>query len=412
MTILVTGCAGFIGTNFVKYYLKKYPDRKIIGLDKLTYAGNLENLKEELEGAEKLPTPGSELSEGHPDQEQGTENRQPSSTNYQLVTDNFIFIRGDICDINLVNAIFDCYEIDGVMNFAAESHVDRSIHDPQVFLKSNVLGTQVLLDAAKKHWQLPDGTWKSILSKGGGNDKEALDESATSNELPATRKFLQVSTDEVYGSLGPTGLFTEDTPLDPHSPYSASKASADLIVKAYHDTYNMPINITRCSNNYGPFQFPEKLIPLMIHNALDHKSLPVYGDGKQVRDWIYVEDHCRAIDMVLEKGKLGEVFNIGGYNERENIYIVRKILDILRERTGDSQISEALIRHVKDRLGHDRRYAIDNGKIAGELGWNPTHDFDQGLRNTIDWYLSNQKWIESIMTGDYSDFYKRNYGVI
>ncbi|MBB6062809.1 dTDP-glucose 4,6-dehydratase [Thermosipho japonicus] len=350
MRILVTGCAGFIGSNFVYYYLEKYKDREIIGLDKLTYAGNLKNL-------EKLTD----------------EQKQ-----------RFKFIKGDINNSELVEYIFEEYDIDGVINFAAESHVDRSILDPQIFVKTNILGTQVLLNVARKHWF--DGKrWKE------------------------GKKFLQVSTDEVYGSLGPTGYFTEETPLDPHSPYSASKASADLLVKAYHDTYKMPINITRCSNNYGPYQFPEKLIPLMITNALEHKELPVYGDGKQIRDWLYVEDHCRAIDMVFENGKIGEVYNIGGNNERENIFIVRKIIEVLREITGDEQINENLIKHVKDRPGHDRRYAIDASKIKKELGWEPEVEFEEGIRKTIKWYLENKDWLESVKSGEYLKWYERNY---
>ncbi|NUU97771.1 dTDP-glucose 4,6-dehydratase [Marinitoga sp. 1138] len=354
MNILVTGVAGFIGSNFVYYYLEKYKDRKIIGLDKLTYAGNLENL-------EKLT----------PEQKE-----------------RFIFIKGDINNTELLEYIFETYKIEGIINFAAESHVDRSIHDPQIFLKTNVLGTQTLLNVAKKYWQKDTQKFKEGV------------------------KFLQVSTDEVYGSLGPTGYFTEKTPLDPHSPYSASKASADLIVKAYHDTYKMPINITRCSNNYGPYQFPEKLIPLMINNALNHKELPVYGDGKQIRDWLYVTDHCRAIDLVFEKGKNGEVYNIGGHNEKENIYIVKKIIEILREKTGDKQINENLITHVKDRLGHDRRYGIDPTKIKEELGWEPEIMFDEGIEKTIEWYLNNKEWMERVISGEYLEFYKRNYGGI
>ncbi|MGC9797282.1 dTDP-glucose 4,6-dehydratase [Fervidobacterium riparium] len=350
MTILVTGCAGFIGSNFVYYYLEKYKDRKIIGLDKLTYAGNLKNL-------EKL-------------------------TDEQKA--RFKFIKGDITNSELIEYIFEEYNIDGVINFAAESHVDRSILDPQIFVKTNVLGTQVLLDVAKKHW-FDGNKWKE------------------------GKKFLQISTDEVYGSLGPTGYFTEETPLDPHSPYSASKAAADLLVKAYHDTYKMPINITRCSNNYGPYQFPEKLIPLMITNALEHKELPVYGDGRQIRDWLYVEDHCRAIDMVFENGKIGEVYNIGGNNERENIFIVKKIIEILREITKDEGINESLIKHVKDRPGHDRRYAIDASKIKKELGWEPKTSFEEGIRKTIEWYLENKEWLESVKSGEYLSWYERNY---
>lgn len=354
MTILVTGVAGFIGSNFVYYYLRRYPERKIIGLDNLTYAGNLDNL--------------SELTE---------EERK-----------RFSFVKGDICDPELLERIFNKKDIDGVINFAAESHVDRSIHDPQIFLKTNVLGTQVLLDAAKKHWR-SGNDWKCI------NDTKDESEKSRSNldNLPSrkTAKFLQISTDEVYGALGPTGYFTEKTPLDPHSPYSASKASADLIVKAYYDTYGLPVNITRCSNNYGPYQFPEKLIPLMINNAINHKPLPVYGDGRQIRDWLYVEDHCRAIDLVFENGGSGEVYNIGGHNERENIYIVERIIEILRKKTGDSEINESLIKHVTDRLGHDRRYGIDPTKISQELEWKPKIMFDEGIETTITWYLNSKK---------------------
>jgi len=372
LTILVTGVAGFIGSNFVYYYLRRHPERKLIGLDNLTYAGNLDNL--------------SKLTE---------EDRK-----------RFTFMKGDICDTELIESIFNEQEIDGVINFAAESHVDRSIHDPQIFLKTNILGTQVLLDAAKSHWKREDG-WKSIETP--SNSLEA--ENSDSTNLPSckTAKFLQISTDEVYGALGSKGYFTEKTPLDPHSPYSASKASADLIVKAYHDTYGLPVNITRCSNNYGPYQFPEKLIPLMINNALNHKPLPVYGDGRQIRDWLYVEDHCRAIDMVFENGKSGEVYNIGGHNERENIYIVKRIIEILRDKTGENKINESLIKHVTDRLGHDRRYGIDPVKITNELGWKPTIMFDEGIEMTIDWYLTNKAWVESVISGDYLEFYSKNY---
>jgi len=350
MKILVTGCAGFIGSNFLYYYLEKYKDRTIIGLDKLTYAGNLKNL-DNLSDEQKA---------------------------------RFKFIKGDICNSELVEYIFQQYEIDGVINFAAESHVDRSILDPQIFLKTNVLGTQVLLDVAKKYWY-KDGRWKE------------------------GKKFLQISTDEVYGTLGKTGYFTETTPLAPRSPYSASKASADLIVMAYHETYGMPVNITRCSNNYGPYQFPEKLIPLMITNALEHKELPVYGDGKQIRDWLYVEDHCKAIDLVFEKAKPGQIYNIGGNNEKENISIVKKVIEILREMTNDEGINEGLIKHVKDRPGHDRRYAIDASKIKQELGWEPEVEFEEGLRKTIKWYLENRQWVEEIKSGEYRDWWERNY---
>jgi len=346
MTILVTGVAGFIGSNFVYYYLRKHKDRKIIGLDKLTYAGNLDNLSKLTQEEKK----------------------------------RFVFIKGDINDRKLIEEIYSKYEIDGIINFAAESHVDRSIHDPGIFVKTNVLGTQTLLHVFKEHY-----------------------------DERKKQKFLQISTDEVYGALGPTGYFTEETPLDPHSPYSASKASSDLIVKAYHDTYGLNTNITRCSNNYGPYQFPEKLIPLMIHNALNHKELPVYGDGKHVRDWLYVEDHCKAIDLVFEKGKSGEVYNIGGHNEKENIEIVKLIITYLQEKTKDKEINEGLIKHVKDRLGHDRRYAIDPTKIKNELGWKPETRFEDGIKKTIDWYLENQEWMKKVITGEYMEFYEKNY---
>ena len=377
MTILVTGVAGFIGSNFVYYYLRRHPERKIIGLDNLTYAGNLDNLSGLTEEEKK----------------------------------RFTFIKGDICDTELVDRIFSENEIDGVINFAAESHVDRSIHDPQIFLKTNILGTQVLLDAAKNHWQLPDGKWRSLDQREEEGTIQDRFSRTTHNEQRTIPKFLQISTDEVYGALGSTGFFTEKTPLDPHSPYSASKASADLIVKAYHDTFGLPVNITRCSNNYGPYQFPEKLIPLMINNVLNHKPLPVYGDGKQIRDWLYVEDHCRAIDMVFDDGESGEVYNIGGHNERENIYIVKRIIEILREKTGDQEINESLIKHVTDRLGHDRRYGIDPTKITQELGWKPTIMFDEGIEMTIDWYLNNREWVEGVISGEYLEFYNKNYKI-
>jgi len=346
MALLVTGVAGFIGSNFVYHYLNEHKERKIIGLDSLTYAGNIANLSK-LKGEQKS---------------------------------RFHFVKGDINDQEMLKKIFHDYEVDGIINFAAESHVDRSIHDPQIFLKTNILGTQNLLHVFKENYNETKG-----------------------------HRFLQVSTDEVYGALGPTGLFSETTPLDPHSPYSASKTSADLIVKAYHDTYGLNTIITRCSNNYGPYQFPEKLIPLMIHNAINHKQLPVYGDGKQIRDWLYVTDHCRAIDMVYEKGKSGEVYNIGGHNERENIFIVQSIIKLLNEKTKDPAINEDLIKHVKDRLGHDRRYGIDPTKIKMEIGWEPSIMFEDGIKMTIDWYLENRKWTQSVISGDYLEFYEKNY---
>ncbi len=332
MKILVTGGAGFIGSNFVRYMLDKYEDYEIINLDALTYCGNLENLS----GIEDNP--------------------------------NYTFVKGDITDKELVNKIAS--DIDYIVNFAAESHVDRSIEDPEIFIKSNILGTQILLDAAKEH------------------DIE---------------KYLQISTDEVYGTLGETGYFREDTPLAPNSPYSASKAGADLMVRAYSETFDLPMNITRCSNNYGPYQFPEKLIPLMISNALEDKSLPVYGDGLNVRDWLHVYDHCTAIDQVLHKGKNGEVYNIGGNNEKTNIEIVKLILENLGK-------DESLIKYVKDRLGHDRRYAIDSTKIQNELGWKPKYTFETGIAETIKWYLDNREWWERIKSGEYIDYYKKMYG--
>jgi dTDP-glucose 4,6-dehydratase len=332
MKILVTGGAGFIGSNFIKYMIREHKDYKIINLDKLTYAGNLENLRD---------------IEDNP---------------------NYTFIKGDITDEFLVDEVFSM-GLDYVVNFAAESHVDRSIEDPQIFLKTNVLGTGVLLRAAKNH---------------------------------GVQKFLQVSTDEVYGSLGSTGYFTEESPLQPNSPYSASKASADLLVRAYYKTFQLPVNITRCSNNYGPYQFPEKLIPLMIINALHDKSLPVYGDGLNVRDWLYVEDHCRALDMVLHKGKVGEVYNIGGNNERTNLEIVKLILKELGK-------PESLINFVKDRPGHDRRYAIDASKIKRELGWEPQVNFEEGMKKTIEWYLNNRQWWQAIISGEYMEYYQRMY---
>ena len=352
MKILVTGAAGFIGSNFVYYYLSRYPERTLIGLDNLSYAGNLENLS-------LLP----------PDQKA-----------------RFVFEKADITDRDRIEMILAKYPVDGIINFAAETHVDRSIHDPQVFMKTNILGTHVLLEAAKKSWHTKDGGWTE------------------------GKKFLQVSTDEVYGTLGPEGYFTETTPLDPHSPYSASKASADLVVKAYHDTYGMPVNITRCSNNYGPWQFPEKLIPLLIQNALLHREIPVYGDGKQIRDWLYVGDHCRAIDRVYESGKTGEIYNVGGNNEQENIVLIKKVLALLQEMAGDVRIDESLITYVKDRPGHDRRYAIDATKIKRDLQWEPEVSFSEGIARTVRWYLEHRTWMAGVMSGEYARFYEKNYG--
>ena len=346
-TILVTGGAGFIGSNFIRLMLKRHPDYKIINVDALTYAGNLENLKDVLNNP------------------------------------NYTFIKADIRDKAKIDQIFSAYNIDNVVNFAAESHVDRSIVEPEIFLTTNIIGTQVMLDTAKKHWNLnPDDKYSKEYKEG--------------------VKFLQVSTDEVYGALGKVGMFKETMPLMPNSPYSASKASADMIVRAYHETFGMPVNITRCSNNYGPYQFPEKLIPLMINNCLKGKDLPVYGDGMQIRDWIHVWDHCSAIDTVLHKGMIGEVYNIGGNNERANIDIVKLILKTMGK-------SETLIKHVKDRPGHDRRYAIDNTKIITQLGWKPQYTFERGMKETIEWYLNNTNWIENIVSGDYAKYYEKMY---
>ena len=330
VSYLITGGAGFIGSNFVRYLLKTYADIRIVNLDLLTYAGRPENLPED---------------------------------------PRHIFVRGDVCDRKLVSRLFSEYDFDTVIHFAAESHVDRSISDPDIFVRTNVMGTLNLLRCAMDSWF--DGTWKP------------------------GKKYLQVSTDEVYGALGPEGFFTETTPLSPHSPYSASKASGDLFVLAFRDTYGMPVNITRCSNNYGPSQYPEKLIPLMIRNAIQHKPLPVYGDGMQVRDWLYVDDHCRAIDLVASRGRAGEIYNVGGHNERTNLQIVTTILRQLHDRLGDDEINDGLIRHVEDRPGHDRRYAIDPAKIRRELGWVPETSFETGIQKTIDWYLSNPDWLES-----------------
>lgn len=376
MTYLITGGAGFIGSNFVKHMLAAYPDAKLVVLDILTYAGNLGTLTEEL----KNP--------------------------------NLIFVKGDIGDKDVVENIFKENTVDIVINFAAESHVDRSIENPQLFLQTNILGTQNLLDVAKKFWTV-------------GTDE---------NNYPVWRegvKFLQVSTDEVYGSLGDEGYFTEMTPLDPRSPYSASKASSDLIVRAYNETYKMPVNITRCSNNYGPYHFPEKLIPLIIRNILEGKQLPVYGDGSNVRDWLYVEDHCKAIDAVAHKGIVGEVYNVGGHNEKKNIDIVRLVIstihdimekqpeyrevlkkrEVLEDGSIDiSWINESLISFVRDRQGHDKRYAIDPTKISTELGWLPETMFDNGIVKTIYWYLDNQAWVEEVTSGDYMKYYQQMYG--
>lgn len=355
-TLLVTGGAGFIGSNFIRYLLNKHPHYKIINLDKLTYAGNLENLRDVA--------------------------RNP----------RYAFIKGDICDKELVDKllsrsheIFNNWteeptEIDCIANFAAESHVDRSILGPEEFLTTNIMGTFTLLEAARKHW---------------GED--------------ANKLFLHVSTDEVYGSLGNEGYFTEETPYAPNSPYSASKAASDHLVRAYHHTYGLNTVTTNCSNNYGPYQFPEKLIPLMILNALEGKPLPVYGDGKNVRDWLFVEDHCSAIDRVLHQGRPGETYNIGGNNEWKNIDIVKLICELLDEMVPDSTFKPyaALITFVKDRPGHDKRYAIDASKMKNDLGWEPAHTFEKGIRETIGWYLDNREWYEKIRNSKHKKDYEK-----
>ena len=350
-TYLVTGGAGFIGSNFIHYMLRRNQDIHILNVDALTYAGNLENLSEY-------------------DQDS-----------------RYTFAHVDIRDKEALTQLFETYHPDYVVNFAAESHVDRSIEDPGAFADTNVMGTVALLSVAESFWNDGQGSY-------------------------GDHRYLQVSTDEVYGSLpldDPEAFFRETTPLSPHSPYSASKASADMFVKAWHDTYGFPAVITCCSNNYGPYQFPEKLIPLMIENCLEHKALPVYGDGLNVRDWLYVDDHCKAIAMVLEGGRLGEVYNVGGHNERNNLYIVKRIISEVARITGDTQITEDLISYVTDRKGHDRRYGIAPDKIKEELGWYPETPFEEGIVTTINWYLENRKWVKNVVSGDYQDYYKKMY---
>lgn len=377
-TYLVTGAAGFIGSNFIKYLLyKKYKEEeiKIIVLDLLTYAGNYGTIKDDIDGK------------------------------------RCVFVHGDIRDRELADKLFSENDIDYVVNFAAESHVDRSIENPQLFLETNILGTQNLLDAARRAWVTgKDETGYPVWKAG--------------------KRLHQVSTDEVYGSLGKDGFFTENTPLCPHSPYSASKTSADMIVMAYHDTYHMPVSITRCSNNYGPYHFPEKLIPLIINNILEGKQLPVYGKGDNVRDWLYVEDHCKAIDIVVREGKEGEVYNVGGHNEMTNIDIVKltiktihdmmaedkELRKILKKQVKDADgeiaidwINDSLITFVKDRLGHDQRYAIDPTKIKNDLGWYPETMFAEGIVKTIKWNLDNQEWVKEVTSGDYQKYYEQMY---
>ena len=386
--MLVTGGAGFIGSNFIRYILREHPDWTVINLDKLTYAGNLANLTD-IEANYGLSS---------------------LTLNPESVTPRYYFVKGDITDRNLVDSLFsgDYFThhsslVTGlplnpeslipnvVINFAAESHVDRSILDATPFIETNIEGTQALLDAARKHWSA----------------------SVSDSRLPTpdSRRFIQVSTDEVYGALGDTGVFTEESPLEPNSPYAASKAAAELLCRAYQKTYDLPIVITRSSNNYGPYQFPEKLIPLMIRNALNGKSLPVYGEGKQVRDWLYVEDNCRAIDLVLQNGKPGEVYNIGGSCEKKNIDVVNLLCDILERRTANHEL-QTTIRYIPDPRGaaHDFRYALDSCKIKEELGWEPRVNFEEGLEKTVEWYLENRDWVENVITGEYQEYYGMVYG--
>jgi len=345
--ILITGGAGFIGSHVVKLFVNKYSDVEIYNLDNLTYAGNLENLKE----VEGLP--------------------------------NYTFIRGDITDIDFINNLFSNYKFDGIIHLAAESHVDRSIKDPLAFIHTNIIGTVNLLNAARN-------IWKDFSDK----------------------RFYHISTDEVYGSLGEEGFFTESTTYDPKSPYSASKASSDHFVRAYQNTYQLPIIISNCSNNYGPYQFPEKLIPLCINNIKNNIDLPIYGEGKNIRDWLYVEDHARAIDILFHKGNEGDTYNIGGWNEWANIDLVKLLCRIMDQKLGRAPgTSEQLITYVKDRAGHDLRYAIDAGKIKMELGWEPLLTFEYGLEKTVDWYLLNNSWLENVTSGNYRDYYKAHYNL-
>jgi dTDP-glucose 4,6-dehydratase len=345
--ILITGGAGFIGSHVVRRFVKNYPNYHIYNLDALTYAGNLENIKDIEEAS------------------------------------NYTFVKGDITDESFINSLFKKHQFDGVIHLAAESHVDRSITDPLAFVKTNVIGTMTLLNAAKTIWK---------------DDFES-------------KRFYHVSTDEVYGALGETGLFTEDTAYDPNSPYSASKASSDHFVRAYGETYGLPYVISNCSNNYGSYHFPEKLIPLFINNIIQEKPLPVYGDGNYTRDWLFVEDHAVAIDLVFHKGKNHETYNIGGFNEWKNIDLVRLLCQQMDEKLGrDKGTSEQLITFVKDRPGHDLRYAIDASKINEELGWEPSVTFEQGLAKTIDWYLDNEKWLKNVTSGNYQNYYKEQYG--
>ncbi|GAA4728033.1 dTDP-glucose 4,6-dehydratase [Flavisolibacter ginsenosidimutans] len=356
-TIVITGGAGFIGSHVVRLFVTKYPQYKIINLDALTYAGNLENLKD----IEDSP--------------------------------NYIFERVNLLDALELERVFEQYKPDGVIHLAAESHVDRSILSPLDFVYTNVVGTVNLLNTAKKFWL-------------------AKDQSTGQSVNQSTKRFYHVSTDEVYGALGDTGFFTEETSYNPHSPYSASKAASDHFVRAYYDTYGLPAVVTNCSNNYGPYHFPEKLIPLFINNIINKKPLPVYGDGLYTRDWLFVKDHAAAIDLVFHEGKLGDTYNIGGFNEWKNIDLVKLLCTLMDEKLGrEKGESESLITYVKDRPGHDRRYAIDASKINKELGWKPSVTFEEGLSQTIDWYLQNTEWLNHVTSGAYQDYYKEQYTV-
>ncbi len=347
-TILLTGGAGFIGSHLTRLFVNKYPEYQVVNLDKLTYAGNLENLKD----IEDKP--------------------------------NYTFVKGDISDLDFINNLFKKYKFTAVLHCAAESHVDRSISDPLAFVQTNVIGTTSLLQTAKEFWK-----------------------DDYSNKL-----FYHISTDEVYGSLGDEGFFTEETPYDPRSPYSASKASSDHFVRAFYHTYNLPVVISNCSNNYGPFHFPEKLIPLCINNILNKKPLPIYGKGENIRDWLFVEDHARAIDVIFHNGKVGETYNIGGHNEWKNIDIIRELCKQMDEKLGrEKGESEKLITFVKDRAGHDMRYAIDATKLKNELGWKPSLQFEEGLSKTIDWYLNNSEWLRDVTSGNYQHYYEELYKV-
>jgi dTDP-glucose 4,6-dehydratase len=366
-TIIITGGAGFIGSHVVRLFVTKYPEYKIVNLDALTYAGNLENLKD----IEDVP--------------------------------NYVFERVNILDTGELERVFTKHNPNGVIHLAAESHVDRSILSPMDFVYTNVVGTVNLLNAAKKQWA-------DTATHRPSTELRMAQGDTVNGQRSTINRFYHVSTDEVYGALGDTGFFTEETPYDPHSPYSASKASSDHFVRAYHDTYGLPMVITNCSNNYGPNHFPEKLIPLMIHNVINNKPLPVYGDGLYTRDWLFVKDHATAIDTVYHNGKNGETYNIGGFNEWKNIDLVKLLCQLMDEKLGrEKRSSEKLITYVKDRPGHDRRYAIDATKINKELGWKPSVTFEEGLSQTIDWYLQNVEWLKNVTSGEYQKYYHTQY---